>query len=57
VGANVRSGPGMGNDVVTVVKEGEVFIGLGEKQGRWVKIQAPDGKEGWISTKVIRETD
>ena len=57
VGANVRSGPGMGNDVVTFVKEGDVFKGLGEKQGRWVKIQAPDGKEGWISTKVIRETD
>ncbi|MEW6143852.1 MAG: SH3 domain-containing protein [Thermodesulfobacteriota bacterium] len=57
VGANVRSGPGMGNDVVTVVKEGDVFKGLGEKQGRWVKIQAPDGKEGWISAKVIRETN
>jgi hypothetical protein len=57
VGANVRSGPGMGNDVITYVKEGDVFMGLGEKQGRWVKIQAPDGKEGWISTKVIRETD
>jgi hypothetical protein len=56
-GANVRSGPGMGNDVVTVVKEGDVFKGLGEKQGRWVKIQAPDGKEGWISAKVIRETN
>jgi hypothetical protein len=57
VGANVRSGPGMGNDIVTVVKEGEVFKGLGEKQGRWVKIQAPDGKEGWISGKVIREAN
>jgi hypothetical protein len=56
-GANVRSGPGMGNDVVTVVKEGDVFRGLGEKQGRWVKIQAPDGKEGWISAKVIREAN
>ncbi len=57
VGANVRSGPGMGNDVVTYVKEGDVFRGLGEKQGRWVKIETPDGKEGWISTKVIREID
>ncbi|MFI5324081.1 MAG: SH3 domain-containing protein, partial [Thermodesulfobacteriota bacterium] len=54
VGANVRSGPGMGNDVVTVVNEGDVFSGLGEKNGRWVKIQAPDGKEGWISAKVIQ---
>jgi SH3 domain-containing protein len=57
VGANVRSGPGMGNDVVTVVKEGDVFSGTGEAQGRWVRIRTSDGKEGWISTKVIRETD
>lgn len=57
VGANVRSGPGMGNDVVTVVKEGDVFSATGEAQGRWVRIRTSDGKEGWISTKVIRETD
>lgn len=57
VGANVRNGPGMGNDVVTVVKEGDVFSGTGETQGRWVRIRTSDGKEGWISTKVIRETD
>ena len=55
VGANVRSGPGMGSDIVTIVKEGEVFKGLGEKHGRWVKIVASDGKEGWISEKVVRE--
>lgn len=57
VGANVRSGPGMGNDVVTVVKEGEVFAGTGEVQGRWVRVRTSDGSEGWISTKVIRETE
>jgi len=56
VGANVRSGPGMGNDVVTVVKEGDVFSGTGETQGRWVRIRTSDGSEGWISTKVIQET-
>ncbi|HVY55444.1 MAG TPA: SH3 domain-containing protein, partial [Thermodesulfobacteriota bacterium] len=56
VGANVRSGPGMGNDIVTVVNEGEVFSGTGEAQGRWVKIRTSDGKEGWISSKVIRKT-
>ena len=56
-GANVRSGPGMGNDVVTVVKEGDVFTATGERQGRWVMIKTSDGSEGWISTKVIRETE
>jgi Bacterial SH3 domain len=57
VGANVRSGPGMDNDIVTVVNEGDVFKGLGEKSGRWVKVQTPDGKKGWISTTVIREVE
>lgn len=56
-GANVRSGPGMGNDVVTVVTEGDVFTGTGETQGRWVRIRTSDGTEGWISTKVIRENE
>jgi len=56
-GANVRSGPGMGNDVVTIVNEGDVFSATGETQGRWVRIRTSDGKEGWISTKVIRETN
>ena len=57
IGANVRSGPGMGNDIVTVVQEGEVFTGTGEAQGRWVKIRTSDGTEGWISTKVIQESN
>lgn len=43
----------MSNDVITVVKEGDEFSGLGEKSGRWIKILAPDGKQGWISTKVF----
>jgi len=39
-----------------VVKEGDVFSGTGETQGRWVRIRTSDGSEGWISTKVIQET-
>ncbi|MEQ9618731.1 MAG: SH3 domain-containing protein [Deltaproteobacteria bacterium] len=54
-GANVRSGPGMNHSIVTVVKRGQEFKGTGKRQGRWYKIIAPDGKEGWISGKIIRE--
>ena len=54
-GANVRSGPGMNHEIVTVVKGGQQFKATGERQGRWYKIIAPDGKEGWISGKIITE--
>jgi hypothetical protein len=47
----------MSNDVITFVNEGDVFRELGEKSGRWVKILTPDGKEVWISTKVIQAAE
>jgi hypothetical protein len=43
----------MGNDAVTFRKR--AMYSRARQAGRGV--QAPDGKEGWISTKVIRETD
>ncbi len=55
VGANVRSGPGMNHSVATVVLEGDEFAALGERRGVWIKIITPDGTEGWISKKVVRQ--
>jgi outer membrane biosynthesis protein TonB len=54
-GANVRSGPGMGYDVVTEVSGGETLTSTGEVRGRWVKVTVPGGGEGWISSKLLRE--
>jgi cytoskeletal protein RodZ len=54
-GANIRSGPGMGYDVVTEVSGGETITSTGEVRGRWVKISVPGGGEGWISSKLLRE--
>ncbi len=54
-GANVRSGPGMGYDVVTEVTGGETLTSTGEVRGRWVKVTVPGGGEGWISSKLLRE--
>ena len=54
-GGNVRNGPGMNYDIVSVVKGGQEFHGTGEKRGRWVQVVTPDGSEGWISGKIITE--
>ena len=55
VGANVRSGPGMNHSVATVVLEGDEFAALGERRGVWIKVMTPDGTEGWISKKVVKQ--
>jgi len=54
-GANIRSGPGMGYDVVTEARGGETLASTGEVRGRWIKVSVPGGGEGWISSKLLRE--
>ena len=54
-GANIRSGPGMGYDVVTEVRGGQALASTGEVHGRWIQVTVPGGGEGWISSKLLRE--
>lgn len=56
-GANIRSGPGMGYDVVTEVRGGETLASTGEVRGRWMQVSVPGGGEGWISSKLLREAE
>ncbi len=53
VGANVREGPGINYPVVFIVESGQEFIDLNEKKGILLKIKMNDGREGWISSKLI----
>ncbi|NNJ10378.1 SH3 domain-containing protein [Chloroflexales bacterium ZM16-3] len=52
VDANMRSGPGLGFDIVTVVRVGS-SIALSERQGEWYAVRTADGLEGWMSDQVL----
>ena len=51
-GLNVRKGPGVGNDRLGLLKNGEQVTILGEKNG-WYRIKF-DGRKGWISGKYVK---
>lgn len=50
---NIRSGPGMKNNVITTVKEGDELELLGKKDN-WFNVRLSSGVEGWIYKKLIR---
>lgn len=49
---NVRSGPGLDNDVVFQSERGVPFKVL-DRQGDWVRIQHADGDTGWIHKALV----
>jgi hypothetical protein len=51
--ANIRSGAGNNYSVVTTVKQGDKLTTIGES-GEWFNVRLEDGKEGWISNKVVK---
>ena len=53
--ANVRQGPSIYYDVVIRLKTDEQLTALGEYKGHWLKIKTKDGKEGWISGKLVKK--
>ncbi len=50
--ANVRQGPGTNHAVVFQLSKG-MAVKLLEKQGKWVKVQTADGKQGWIAAFLV----
>lgn len=49
---NVRSGPGSKYPVIFTSEKGVAFKVL-KKQGKWIKIQHPDGDRGWIYKTLV----
>lgn len=51
---NVRSGPGIAYNVVTVCYQGQVVTLLGRNSSNsWVKIRVAAGQEGWVNASYI----
>jgi len=51
---NVRSGPGIGNPVITRLREGRPVAPVGRDiSTTWLQISLPDGKQGWVSARYI----
>ncbi len=51
---NVRSGPGMGNTVITRLREGQPVTPVGRDiSTTWLQIDLPDAKQGWVSARYI----
>jgi len=51
--ANIRNGPGTKFRIITHVREGMLLEQL-DKTGGWFKVRLPNGKIGWIYTKLVK---
>ncbi len=52
---NVRSGPGVNYNVVTVVYQGQAVTLLGRNSNNsWVKVQTAGGQQGWVNAAYIQ---
>lgn len=52
----MRTGPDAKNRIVSVVKSGKALDAL-ESKGGWTKVRAPWGKEGWIISRYLTDTE
>jgi hypothetical protein len=53
---NVRSGPGIGHDVLQQVNRGERYPSY-ESSGSWIRIRLQNGNSGWVHTKYVRQVN
>ncbi len=51
---SMRAGPGMKYDRLNTYASGEAVRVLGRNAtGDWLKVQAPDGQQGWVATALL----
>ncbi|MCA9961822.1 MAG: SH3 domain-containing protein [Anaerolineales bacterium] len=51
---NVRSGPGVSYNVVTVIYQGQAVTLLGRNSNNsWVKVQTAGGQQGWVNALLL----
>ena len=50
---NVRSGPGVNNQPISIVIKNEVLEKI-EVRDNWVKVLLSNGRVGWVSSKFIK---
>ncbi len=51
---NVRSGPGVGYDPITIVNSGELVGLIGRRAlGPWVRVRLDSGLEGWVNSSLL----
>lgn len=56
-GANIRSGPGRGYEIVTVVRSGDILEKSPGETERWMKVKTEDGLEGWIAKSLTQKVE
>jgi len=49
----VRSGPTLGNKVISMASTGEKMTLLGKERDGWALVRLSDGKEGWVLTRFL----
>jgi hypothetical protein len=53
---NVRAGPGLRFEVLTVARTNDVLERMKTEKG-WAFVKLPNGKTGWISERLIKEKE
>ncbi len=54
-GLNVRSGPGTGNRILTVIRRGQLYplAGYRNAEASWVMLNLPSGEQGWVHVDYV----
>lgn len=53
-GLNLRSGPGVQYEALEVLAAGSSVKVLSKAEGDWVKVQSPEGRQGWVAGRYLK---